>query len=72
VSKLICNYTLRWHISDNKRIIEDVAVVDVLEDNRQATRELAKSTGDILVYHTANEKIELEIKRFFGYRGIQA
>ena len=62
---------LKSQISGSKRIIEDVAVVDIFEDNRQATKELSKATGDMLVYHTGNEKIELEIKQFFGYRGIQ-
>lgn len=62
---------LKSQISGNKRIIEDMAVIDTFEDNGQATRELSKATGDILVYHTGNEKIELEIKQFFGYRGIQ-
>lgn len=58
-------------IVGTKRIIEEVAVIAVFEDNIQATKELSKATGDILVYHTGNEKIELEIKQFFGYRGIQ-
>jgi len=62
---------LESRIAGTKRIIEDVAVIAVFEDNIQATKELSKATGDILVYHTGNEKIELEIKQFFGYRGVQ-
>lgn len=62
---------LKSHVAGNKRIIEDMAVVEVFEDNKQATKELSKATGDLLVYHTGNAKIELEIKQIFGYRGIQ-
>lgn len=57
------------HIKDNIKYIEDVAVIEALEDNIEATRELVRAKDDILIYHTNNEKIEIEIKQIFGYRG---
>lgn len=31
---------LDYHMEDNKKYIDDMAVIDVIEDNRQATKEL--------------------------------
>jgi hypothetical protein len=58
------------HIVDNVRYIDDMAVVQAFEDEREATRELVRTKDDILVYHTGNEKIEVPIKQIFGYRGV--
>lgn len=60
---------LKSHIKDNIRYIEDMAVIESYDDDREATRELVRAKDDILVYHTANDKIEIEIKQIFGYRG---
>ena len=51
------------------RYIEDVAVIQPFEDEKEATRALVRSTDDILVYHTGKEKIEIQIKHIFGFRG---
>lgn len=61
---------LKSHIRDDKRIIEDVAVIDTFDNNKEATRELVRAKDNILVYHTGNEKIEIQIKKIFGYRGV--
>ncbi|SFG72794.1 hypothetical protein SAMN05660649_02533 [Desulfotomaculum arcticum] len=58
------------YIKDNKRYIEDMAVIKAFDDNNEATRELVRAKDDIIVYHTGNEKIEIEIKKIFGYRGV--
>lgn len=60
---------LGFHIKDNIKYIEDVAIIEALEGSVEATRELAKAKDDILIYHTNNEKIEIGIKQIFGYRG---
>ena len=56
-------------IEGNKRNIIDMAVIEAYEDNEEATKELVRAKDDILVYHTGNEKIDIEIKQIFGYRG---
>lgn len=61
---------LKSYIKDNKRYVDDVAVIDVFDDDKEATRELVRAKDDILVYHTGNEKIEISIKKIFGYRGV--
>ena len=60
---------LESHIEENIKYIDDMAVIEALEDNVEATRELVRAKDDILIYHTSNKKIEIEIKQIFGYRG---
>jgi hypothetical protein len=60
---------LEFHIEDNIRYIDDMAVVKAFDDEKEATRELVRTKDDIIVYHTGNEKIEVPIKQLFGYRG---
>lgn len=58
---------LSSHIKNHQEIIEDVAVIRPVTDEL-ATRELLKSKGDELVYHTAHENIVLEIRQDVGLR----
>lgn len=57
------------HIDGNIRYIEDVAVIEAFNDSKEATRELVRTTEDFIVYHTGKEKLNIEIKQIFGYRG---
>mgnify|MGYP001108504400 CR=1 FL=1 len=61
---------LQSHIEGNIRYIDDMAVVKAFDDDKEATRELVRAKDDVLVYHTGKEKIEVEIKQIFGYRGV--
>lgn len=61
---------LDYHMADNMKIIDDMAVIKAFKDNKEATKELVRSTGDIIVYHTSNENIEIEIKNIRSYRCI--
>ena len=60
---------LDFHIDNNVRYIDDMAVVQAFEDEKEATRELVRTKDDSLVYHTGKEKIEVPIKQMFGFRG---
>lgn len=61
---------LESHMWGNIRHIDDMAVIKAFDDNKEATRELVRAKDDILVYHTGKDKIEVEIKQIFGYRGV--
>ncbi|HHY24732.1 MAG TPA: hypothetical protein GX527_10995 [Clostridiaceae bacterium] len=61
---------LESHMEGNIRHIDDMAVIKAFDDNKDATRELVRAKDDILVYHTGKDKIEVEIKQIFGYRGV--
>ena len=60
---------LKAHIENNIRYIDDMAVMQAFDDEREATRELVRAKDDILVYHTGKEKLEVQIKQIFGFRG---
>ena len=61
---------LKSHTDNNYEIIDDVAVIRSISDSKEATRELVKSKGDTLVYHTSKEEIKIQIRVGPGYRGI--
>lgn len=60
---------LKAHIKDSVRYVDDMAVMQSFDDEREATRELVRAKEDVLVYHTGNEKLEVPIKQIFGFRG---
>lgn len=60
---------LESHIQNNIRYVDDMAVIQAFEDEKEATRELVRAKDEILVYHTRKEKIEVPIKQIFGFRG---
>lgn len=60
---------LKSRIEQDVRYIDDMAVIKAFDDNNEATKELVRATNNILVYHTGREKIEVPIKRIFGFRG---
>jgi len=60
---------LKAHIKDSVRYIDDMAVMQAFDDEREATRELVRAKEDVLVYHTGKEKLEVPIKQIFGFRG---
>ncbi|KRF19433.1 hypothetical protein [Paenibacillus sp. Soil787] len=62
-------HILKSHIENQVRYIDDMAVIQAFDDEKEATRELVRSKDDVLVYHTGKEKIEIQIKQLFGFRG---
>ena len=68
-NKFVKLQILKSHLENNIRFVDDMAVIKAFDDNKEATRELVRSKDEILVYHTGNEKIEVEIKNIFGFRG---
>lgn len=53
---------LYFQIKDNKKIVTDVALVDIIEDSKTATKELLRTRDDVIVYHTGTEEIVIEIR----------
>jgi hypothetical protein len=60
---------LESHMEEDKKYIDEMAVVKVIEDNREATKELVNSKDNTLVYHTGNEEIYVIVRNIRGYRG---
>jgi len=59
---------LESRMDGNQKYIEDMAIIKAFEDNREATRELVRCQGDILIYHTGNEEVVVEVRNIKGYR----
>ena len=57
------------HVEDNKKYVDEVALIRTIEDSKEATRELVKAKGKLFVYHTGNNRIVMEIIRKPGYKG---
>lgn len=61
---------LESHMEEDKKYIDEMAVMKVIEDNREATKELVNSRDNTLVYHTGNEEIYVIVRNIRGYRGV--
>ena len=62
---------LDFYLEHDRKIVTDVALIDVIEDSKLATKELQKSKGDTIVYHTGSKKIVIEMRNPTGLRGIR-
>ncbi|BBN97624.1 hypothetical protein [Sporolactobacillus terrae] len=62
---------LDFYLENDKKIVTDVALINLIEDSQLATRELLKSKGDTIVYHTGSEKIVIEVRIPTGLRGMR-
>ncbi len=60
---------LNYHTENDKRYIDDVAVVKPINDPKEVTQLLVNGKPDDLVYHTKNDKIIIKIKNIRGFRG---
>lgn len=62
---------LNFYFEEDRKIVTDVALIDVIEDSKLATKELLRSKGDTIVYHTGSEKIVIEMRNPTGLRGMR-
>ncbi len=62
---------LKSHLEEDKKIVTDVALVNIIDDSKTATKELLKSKDDTIVYHTGSEKIVIEMRKPTGLRSIR-
>ncbi|NMB26828.1 MAG: hypothetical protein GX987_02095 [Tissierellia bacterium] len=68
-NKFVKLQIIEYHMEGNKKYVDDMAIIKVIDDNKEATKELVESGEDIIVYHTGNEEIAIEVKDIRGYRG---
>lgn len=61
---------LRSHIIENKKYVDEVALIKVIEDSKEVTRKLVRSKGKQFVYHMGNKEIIMEMVRKPGYNGV--
>ena len=62
---------LDFHVEADKKIVTDVALINVIESPKTATKELLKAKGKTIVYHTGTEEIAIELRSPTDLRGIR-
>jgi hypothetical protein len=60
---------LESHMVGNKKYIDEMAVIKVINDSKEATKELVHAEDNTIVYHTGNNNVFVEVKNIRGYRG---
>lgn len=66
---------IKAHSEKGRRILEDLAVVDVFEDSAVALKSYAKlhreaPQRELYVFDTDREKLEVTERRWLGIRGV--
>jgi hypothetical protein len=61
---------LASHIEGNTKYVDEVALIKAIQDPKEATEELLRSKDGIIVSHTSNEKLKIEIRTLRGLRGV--
>jgi hypothetical protein len=59
---------LNSHTKDSVQYVDEVALIRAIQDPDEATRELLKCRDNNIVYHTGQEKIEIELRKNPFYR----
>jgi hypothetical protein len=62
---------LDFYFEGEKKVVTDVAIIDPIQNPKTATKELLKSKGNNIVYHTGSEKIIIEMRSPTGLRGLR-
>jgi len=68
-NKFVLLQNLKEHIEKNIKYIDEVALIKVIEDEKEANDLLIRCRGDKFVYHTQKEEISMEIVRMPVLRG---
>lgn len=54
---------LNYYVETDKKIVTDVVVIDRIEDPKKATKELLRSKGNTIVYHTGEKACRIEMRK---------
>ncbi|MDF2670878.1 MAG: hypothetical protein K0R67_3184 [Paenibacillus sp.] len=61
---------LAFHTEGNTKYVDEVALIKAIQDPKEATKELLRSKDGIIVSHTSNEELKIEIRTLRGLRGV--
>lgn len=62
---------LDFYLEDDIKVVTDVALINIIEDSKLATKELLKSKGNTIVYHTGSDKIVIEMRTPTGLEKLE-
>ncbi|WP_379146044.1 hypothetical protein [Paenibacillus sp. sgz500992] len=57
---------LASHTEGSTKFVEEVALIRAIQDPKEATKELLQSKDGMIVSHTANEELKVEIRSLRG------
>ena len=60
-NKFVLLEKLKEHIDGNYKYIDEVALIDVIDNDKEASDLLVRCKGDRFVYHTSKEELCMEI-----------
>ncbi len=60
-NKFVLLEKLKEHIDGNYKYIDEVALIDVIDNDKEASDLLVRCKGDRFVYHTSKEDLCMEI-----------
>lgn len=66
-NKFVLLKNLKDHLDGNYKYIDEVALINVIDDDIEASNLLVKCKGDTFVYHTVKEDLCMEIVNYRGY-----
>ncbi|WP_340022317.1 hypothetical protein MHI24_25315 [Paenibacillus sp. FSL K6-1096] len=55
---------LASHTEGNIKYVDDVALIRAIQDPKEATKELLQAKDGVIVSHTGNEELKVEIRAF--------
>lgn len=67
--KFVLLENLKDHVEGNFKYIDEVALIDVIDDDKEASDLLVRCKGGRFVYHTSNEDLYMEIVNMPILRG---
>lgn len=59
--KFVLLENLKDHVEENFKCVDEVALIDVIDDDKEASKLLVRCKGDRFVYHTSKEDLCMEI-----------
>ena len=60
-NKFVLLEKLKEHIDGNYKYIDEVALIDIIDNDKEASDLLVRGKGDRFVYHTSKEELYMEI-----------
>ena len=67
--KFVLLENLKEHIDCNYKYIDEVALIDVIDDDKEASNLLVRCKGNRFVYHTSKDDLCMEIVNIPILRG---
>lgn len=67
-NKFIKFEVLSYSTLDNRRLVDDIAIIKVIGDNREAMKEFSQCKEGQFVYSTTNEQVVIEVVKYIGIR----